>query len=139
MAQISTRKLKMEVDGIERFAEVSVAVVRSAASDSDFTTFEQASSGGGRDYVLAITMAQDAAAGSLWSEVWDNAGTEIPVTLMPYGNAVPSPAEPHFETTATIVEPDGDLLGGEADSSNSARFTIEVEWPLDATPTKVTA
>lgn len=139
MAQISTRKLKMEIDGIERFAEVSVAEVRSAASDSDFTTFAQAASGGGRDYVLAITMAQDAAAGSLWSEVWDNAGTEIPVTLMPYGNAVPSTSEPHFETTATIVEPDGALLGGEADSSTSARFTIEVEWPLDAKPAKVTA
>ena len=138
MAQIGTRKLKLEVDGVERYAEVSNVAIRSAESDSDFVTFQQASQGGGRDYVLAITMAQDAATGSLWSEVWDNAGDEIPVVVMPYGNATPSANEPHFEATATIIEPDGDLLGGEADKSTSARFTIEVEWPLTAKPTKVT-
>lgn len=139
MAAIGTRKLKLEIDGIEKSAEVSNVRISSGESDSDFTTFADAAAGGNRDYSLVITMAQDAATGSLWSEVWDSAGTDIPFTVMPYGNAVPTTAEPHFEGVATVTEPDGDLLGGEANKSNTAKMTIEVTWPCTAKPTKVTA
>lgn len=138
MGQLGTRKLKIEIDGTEHTAEVSKAVVTSGESDSDFLTFAGAAAGG-RAYKLNIVGVQDAANGSLWREVWDNAGDEVPVTLMPYGNAVPSATEPHYTATATISEPDGDFLGGEADSSTSARFTFEVEWDLAAKPTEVTA
>lgn len=139
MAQIGTRKLKLEVDGTEHTANVSNVRITSGASDSDFITFAQANAGGGRDYALVITLAQDAASGSLWREIWDNAGDDVPVTVMPYGNAVPSATEPHYEATATITEPDGDLLGGEANSSTSARFTVEVTWALAGKPTAVVA
>lgn len=139
MSGIGTRKLKIEIDGTERTAEVSVAKVTAAESDSDFITFEEAASGGARDYKLEITAVQDAETTSLWSEVWDNAGDTVPVVVMPYGNAVPSATEPHFEMNAVISEPDGDLLGGEADKSTSARMTIEVAWDLEGKPTKVTA
>lgn len=139
MAQLGTRKLKIEVDAVEYTAEVSKAVVTSAESDSDFLTFAGASAGGARDYKLEFTAAQDAAAGTLWSEVFDNAGDTVPVTLMPYGNAVPSAAEPHFTMNAVISEPDGDFIGGEADSSSSARFTFECAWELEGKPVRVTA
>lgn len=139
MAAIGTRKLKIEVDGTPRTAEVSNVRITSAESDSDFITFEEAASGGGRDYAVVITMTQDAATGSLWREVWDNAGDDIPITVMPYGNAVATATEPHFEGTATITEPDGDLLGTEANKSSTARATIEVTWPLLAKPTLVTS
>ena len=43
------------------------------------------------------------------------------------------------EGTVTIQEPDGDLLGGEANASTSAKFTVEVSWPFTAKPTRVTA
>lgn len=138
MAGIGTRKLKIEIDGTEHTAEVSKAVVTSGESDSDFLTFAGAASGG-RAYKLNIVAVQDAASGSLWREVWDNAGTEVPVTSMPYGNAVPTAAEPHFTMNATIQEPDGDFIGGEADASTSSRFTFEVVWDLDAKPVMVTA
>ena len=138
MSGIGTRKLKIEIDGTEYTAEVSKAVVTSGESDSDFLTFAGAAAGG-RAYKLNIVGVQDAATGSFWREVWDNAGDDVPITIMPYGNAVPTAAEPHFTATATISEPDGDFIGGEADSSTSARMTIEVTWDLAAKPTMVTA
>lgn len=139
MAAIGTRKLKLEVDGVEKTAEVSNVRITSAESDSDFVTFADAAAGGARDYALAITLAQDAATGSLWSEIFESAGTDVPYTVMPYGNAIPSASEPHFEGTCTITEPDGDLLGGEANRSNTAKMTIEVAFPCTGKPTRVTA
>lgn len=138
MAQIGTRKLKIEIDATEHTASVSNARIVTGESDSDFISFADAAAGGAREYRLAFTAAQDAATGSLWSEVFDNAGDSVPVTLMPYGNAVASAEEPHFEMTAVITEPDGDFLGGEANSSASARFTFDCEWVLEAKPTRVT-
>lgn len=139
MTALGTRKLTLDIGGVERAPEVSKAVITSGASDSDFTSFEDAAAGGGRSYGLNIIATQDADSASLWSEVWDNAGQDIPFILRPYGNAVATVAQPHFEGTATISEPDGDLLGGEANASNSARFTFEVTWSLTGKPTRVTA
>lgn len=138
MAAIGTRKLKLEVDGTPYTGQVSNVRITSGEADSDFVTFEDAANGGARDYALVITLAQDAAAGTLWSEVFDSAGTDVPYTVMPYGNAAPSVSEPHFEGTCTITEPDGDLLGGEANKSNTAKMTIEVTFPCTGKPTKVT-
>lgn len=139
MAQIGTRKLTMTIDGDEVAPEVSSAVINSAETDSDFVSFAQAAAGGGRDYTLALTFVQDAAAGSLWDKVWTAAGTDVPVVVRPYGNATPTATQPHFTGTVTVTEPDGALLGGEADASNTARFTTEVEWHFLAKPTRVTA
>lgn len=139
MAQLGTRKLKIEIDAVEYTADVSKAVFTSAESDSDFLTFAGAAAGGARDYKLEFTAAQDMAAASLWSEVFDNAGDTVPVTLMPYGNAVPSAAEPHFTANCVISEPDGDFIGGEADKSTSSRMTFECAWECEAKPVKVTA
>lgn len=139
MAAIGTRKLKVEIDGNDYTPEVSVVSISSAESDSDFVTFANAAAGGARDYILNLTLVQDAAAGTLWREIFDNSGDDVPITVMPYGNATATVGEPHFEATATITEPDGVLLGGEANKSNTARMTVEVSWPLLAKPTAVTA
>jgi hypothetical protein len=139
MADIGTRKLKLEVNGVDYTPQVSNVRLTSAEADSDFVSFADAAAGGARDYKLAITLKQDAAAGTLWTEIFENAGDDVPYTVMPYGNAVATAAEPHFEGTCTITEPDGDLLGGEANKSNTAKMTIEVEFPCTAKPAKVTA
>lgn len=139
MAQLGTRLLKLEVDAVERSPEVSNARFTTGESDSDFITFEQAAQGGARQYNLAFTAAQDLVANTLWDIIWSQAGDEITGTLMPYGNAVPSVTQPHYDFTAVVTEPDGDLLGGEANTSTTARMTIEVVWPLTGKPTKVTA
>lgn len=138
MAGIGTRLLKIEVDGDEYTAQVSKAAFRSAPTESDFVSFEDAANGGARDYFLDVIAMQDAATGSFWDLVWSQAGAELPVTVMPYGNAAASAGEPHFTATVVVQEPDGDLLGGEANRSTSARQKIEVSWPCLAKPVKDT-
>ncbi len=137
MAGIGTRKLTLMIDGVEVSPQVSKATVSAGDRESDFLTFADARAGGARDYFLNLTLVQDAATGSLWSQVWDNAGDEIEVIVRPYGNVAPTATEPHFRGTVVVKEPDGDLLGGEADASSTARMTIEVTWPFNAKPTRV--
>jgi hypothetical protein len=139
MSKISGRLLTLEVDGIDHSGAVSKAVVTSGEADSDFTSFEDARGGGAREYKLVMTLAQDAAAGSLWSEVYDNVGDTVPYVIAPYGNVTPSPTEPHFGGNAVIKEPDGDFIGGEANKSTTAVMTNEVEWECIGRPTKITA
>jgi hypothetical protein len=139
MAAIGTRSLTLTVDGTDVTAQVSTCVIKAAETDSDFVSFADAAAGGGREYTLALTFVQDPTAGTLWDQVWAHAGEEVPALVRPYGNAVASADQPHWSCTAIISEPDGDLLGGEADASPSNRFVTEVEWKLAAKPTKVVA
>jgi len=127
VAQLGTRLLKLEIDAVERSAEVSNARITSGESDSDFLTFAD------------FTAAQDAVAATLWDLIWTGAGDEVDGTFIPYGNAVPSATQPHYEFTAVVSEPNGDLLGGEANTSVTARFTIDCEWKLTGKPTKLIA
>src|SRR5690242_16200565 len=110
MAAIGTRLLKITIDSDEYTAEVSKAVITSAASAADQVTFAEAAAGGARDYKLNLVALQDATSASLWSLVFANAGDTVPCVLMPYGNASPSVSEPHFEFDAVISEPDGDFI-----------------------------
>jgi hypothetical protein len=139
MSAISTRKMKIQVGTppVEYNMECSRVEVTSGETDSDFVSFADAAAGGGRDYALEFTAVQDAATASLWSEVWDNAGDEVEVIIAPYGNAAASATEPHFEMTAVVSEPDGTILGGEADASTTAKFTFECEWKLIGKPNRV--
>jgi hypothetical protein len=137
MAGIGTRLLKISIGGTDYTAEVSKAVIVSAESDSDFVTFADAAAGGARAYTLDFTAVQDAATTSLWSQVWTAAGTTVACIMKPYGNAAASATQPHYGFNAVVTEPDGDLIGGEADKSVTARQVIECSWPLDAKPTKI--
>jgi hypothetical protein len=138
MSKVGTRLVRLEVGGTDRYDEVSGARITSAESDSDFLTFKQASEGGARDYALRFVAAQDHVTGTLWDLVWTGAGTEVAGTYMPYGNTTPSVSEPHYDFTAVVSEPDGDFMGGDADTSTTAVMTIECEWKLTGKPTKVT-
>jgi hypothetical protein len=139
VSALGTRKLTLTIDGDEVAPEVSTAVITAKDASSDFVSFAAAAAGGSREYGLKLTMVQDPAAGSLWDQVWAHAGDDVAVVVRPHGNATPSASEPHFTGTVTISEPDGDLLGGEADASTSARFTTEVEWVFTSKPTRVVA
>lgn len=139
MAGIGTRLLKLTIGGTDVTAQVSRAVVTSGESDADFITFADAAAGGAREYRLEFTAVQDAATGTLWDQVFSNAGTTVAGILMPYGNTAASVTQPHYTFNAVISEPDGDFIGGEADSSTTAKMTIECSWALDAKPVKKTA
>ncbi|HET6874650.1 MAG TPA: hypothetical protein VFH70_07720 [Acidimicrobiales bacterium] len=139
MPKVSPRLISLTVDGTDRSDEVSKATIASAAADAGFVTFAQARSGGGRDYTLNMTIAQDHASGTLWDLVFTGSGTDVDGVYAPYGNAVPTVAQPHYSFTATVAEPDGDMWGAEADASTTAVATVDVKWTLTGKPVKVTA
>lgn len=129
----------LEVDGDLYDEESSTAKVTAGDSDSDFLTFADARRGGSRQYNLEFTAAQDLVSGTLWDLIWSAPGTEVPFTLRPYGNVTPTPTQPHIVGVAVVKEPDGDLVGGDADVSTTARMTYSVVWPCTEKPTRVTA
>lgn len=138
MSLLGTRKLKVEVDGTDYTASVSNLRFTPGAADSDFTSFAAAAAGGATQWQMQGTAAQDPEANSFWDIVYSQAGTDLDVTVMPEGNAVASPTQPHFTSTVTIKLPDGDFLGGEANSSTTAKFTFD--FAFDCTrPVRVTA
>lgn len=138
MSALGTRTLVITIGGTDYSMQVSKAVITAADSDSDFTTFADAAAGGSRAYKLEGTAVQDMATGTLWDKIWTAAGTTVACLIKPYGNAAASVGQPHYSFNATVKEPDGDFIGGEADGSTTARMTVDFSWPLDAKPTKVT-
>lgn len=140
MAALGTNRLTLLIEGEERAAEVSRVVISVADTESDFVSFADAAAGGGKDYVLELTAVQDPGTeDSIWDMVWEMTGQEVDVIVKPYGNATASATQPHFSGTVVIKMPDGDLLGGEADASATARFVTELEWMFTAKPTKITS
>ena len=139
MAALNGRTLTMTVAGTDYTTQVFSSEVKADDADSDDITFAEAAAGGGRQYTLALKLTQDMAATTLWSKIWDAAGTDVACVLKPYGNVAPSVAQPHFTFSANVREPNGTIIGGEADASPTKRQTVEVEWPLAAKPTRVTA
>jgi len=138
MTALGTRLLTLSIGGTDYTAQISKAVITSGDADSDFVTFANAAGGGSREYRLEFTAVQDMATTTLWDKVFTSAGTSIAYILKPYGNATASVSQPHYTGNATITEPDGDFIGGEANASVSARMTFDCSWVLDAKPTKVT-
>lgn len=137
MAGLGKRTLVLTIGGTDYTAQVSKAVITSNPADSDFVTYADAAAGGKREYRLEITAVQDMVAATFWDKIWTAAGTSVAYLIKPYGNAAASAAQPHYSGNVTITEPDGDYIGGEADSSTTARQLVEVVWVCDAKPTKV--
>lgn len=137
MPAVGSRSLVLVIDDEIYTDAVSDVRVKSAETDSDFVSFADAAAGGGRDYVLALKIKQDTDADTLWYLIWSAAGTDVDVEIWPHGeplDSVPTVTQPMLLGTATVAEPDGDFLGGEANKSNTMRFVTEVEWKYTAKP-----
>lgn len=136
---LGTRSLKLKIGTVEYNVDVNNCRIVSGAADSDFTSFAAAAQGGARKYTLAFSATQDPAdTTSIWSKVWTAAGSTVAVVINPYGGGTLSAANPGFAGNVVVKEPDGDLLGGAADASTTARFTIDLEWDFTAKPTMTT-
>lgn len=138
MAGLGTRTLVITIDSVDYTAEVSKSVITSGKADSDFVSFAAAAAGGAREYRLEFKAVQDFDTATLWDTVFTASGTTVAYLIKPYGNAAASVTQPHFSGNVTITEPDGALIGGEADASTSARQTFECSWVCTAKPIKVT-
>jgi hypothetical protein len=133
---IGTRKTVLKVATTDFSDHVSKVVITSGEKDSDFMSFTEALAGGARDYTLELTIKQDTAAASLWYYIWGSAGTDVAVEFWPCGVTSPAAAAtPKFSGTVTVREPDGDMLGGEANRSNTAVNVSTVKWQFTAKPT----
>lgn len=139
MAALGTRSLKIKVGSTEYTATTSKVVISAAKADSDFTSFADAAAGGALEWALEATCAQDLATGSLWRYLWDNPGTTVSVKVAPEGNATASATQPHYTGNVTVKVPEGAVIGGEANSSTSAKFTFEIRWVFTAKPSELTS
>lgn len=146
MSAIGGRKVNVQITGGTPssllFSGYLTNVRFSAAdSDADTLTFDDANSGGGKDWTLQGTALQDdgANASAFWSFVDNNVGTDVKVTLMPQGNTTASTTQPHHAQTCTVAEFDGDYLGGDANASASFKNTFDFSWACVARPAKVTS
>ncbi|MCD5345052.1 hypothetical protein [Agromyces sp. S2-1-8] len=121
--------LTLGTPGVDYWGDITQYLLTNEEADSDVTTFEDAAGGGSRDYKLTGAGVQSTDSASFWRYVWDNTGEEVPFTLAPHGNEVPSVAQPHFTGTVKIgPKPD---IGGEAGTS---AFTFEFEWDVIGEP-----
>ena len=136
MTALGTRSLKIKVGTTEYTATVSRCVITSAAADSDFVSFADAAAGGAREYALEFDAVQDLDTTTLWNYIWANAGTTVAVKVNPYGVSTATATTPIYTGNVTVTEPDGDMIGGEANSSVSARMTFTCRWVFTAKPTK---
>lgn len=133
---IGTRKTIFKLDSTDFTAEVSGVELHSEDSESDFVSFADALAGGLRDYILKLKIRQDTAAASLWYYIWNEAGDDNTYEFWPNGGGVTESATtPCFSGSVTITEPDGLLLGGDADKSPTKVNIVEVEWKCTAKPT----
>lgn len=81
------------------------------------------------DYTVEITAGQDLTTQSLWYLMFTQTNTQVEVILKPYGNDdAPTEDMPWVSTTAWVSEPSGDLVGGGAEASTTAKRTFAVSW-----------
>lgn len=141
MPDVGTRKLRLYVDDTDYTASVSNATITSAETDSDFVSFADAAAGGLRDYALHLVMKQNTSADSLWDLIWSRPGEEVTFSIWPNGepsDGEPTADQPEITGVAVVQDPDGDLLGGEANPSTTARMTVEVDWLCTEKPIRDT-
>lgn len=141
MPDVGTRALVLRVDDTDFTSSVSNVRLTAGDQTTDFLSFAQAAAGGAREYKLAMTMKQATDTTSLWYYAWSESGSDVAVEVWPngYNGGVASTTYPKVSGTVTIVEPDGDFLGGAANKSTTAKMTMDVEWTFTAKPTIVTA
>lgn len=141
MPEIGTRALVLRVNGQDYTSSVSNVRVTAGDKDTDFMSYLEASQGGAREYKLSLTLKQDTSATALWYLMWSSAGSDVPVEVWPngYNGGVQTTTYPKLTGTCTVVEPDGDFIGGEANKSTTARQTVSVEWTFTAKPSLVTS
>lgn len=115
-------------------ADVSRVVITSAAPDAELATFGDKAAGA-RIYRLEFVAVQNLHMDTLWRTVWEHAGEVVPVELYPEGYGQREEFwRSKFTMDAVVSEPDGDILGGDANPSPSARFSFACSWALQAKP-----
>lgn len=139
MSALGTRLLKVKINGTDYTAVCSSVKVSAADANSDFVTFNDAASGGSKVHTLGFTAAQDMAAGTLWRLQLLSAGATVQVLVNPSGVTTATDTTPFYSGSVVIPKFDGDYLGGDANTSSTAKFTFDGSWDFTADPVLVTS
>lgn len=133
MAKYKGKDLSLTIDGVEVNLEATSVVLDNEEADTDAVTFAELGSGTPLQWFISVEAVADYGTGSLWTQLWDNAGDTVPFVFKPYGNATASTSQPHFTGTATITAKPP--VGGSANEV----FTFEARLDVVGEPTRVTA
>jgi hypothetical protein len=136
---LGTRSLTLSLGGDDQTVQVSNCRIVSGAADSDFVSFADAAAGGAREYRLQGTAKQSTDADTIHDLIWTAAGTTIAAVVKPNGGVAATANTPTYSGNVVISEPDGDILGGEANASPTAKFTIDFDFAFTAKPVKAVA
>jgi hypothetical protein len=148
--RIKANALKLTIDGVDYWADLSQAELVSEEASSDVTTFAEAAQNGASDWYFTVSGIQSTDATSFWMAMWDNAGDEVEYTFAPHGNATATVAQPHFrslDNTSPLSLPvsyvrlprRGSLpIGGEAAPDGTFSFS-GIRMDIIGEPFKATA
>lgn len=133
MAKYKGKDLSLLIDGDEANLEATQVLMDSEDADTDSITFAELADGTPQQWFFTINAVSDYGSTSFWSTVWDNAGEDVLYVFKPYGNAVASTSQPHFEGTCTITRKPP--VGGTAGET----FAFETRFDIVGVPVRVTA
>lgn len=126
--------LTLGTPGTDQSADLISYSIENEEADANVVTFEDAENGGDRQFFLRGSAIQSLATLSFWRYAWESTGeTDVPYTVAPHGNPVPSAEEPHLVGTLTIGPKP--FVGGEADTDPKSAFQFDFEWKIDGEPT----
>lgn len=119
--------LSLTINSVEYNLDASSVNLQS--EDKEDLVYADMGANGGKQWFFNITAYFDAATGSLWRYVWENAGTEdVAFTFKPYGNATASASQPHW--TGTLTVPSKPDISGSVNESHQ----FEVRFDIDGVP-----
>lgn len=127
MAKYKGKDLSLTIDGNEVNLEGTSVLLENEDADTDAITFAELASGTPKQWFFTISAIADYEAGSFWSLLWDNAGTDVPFVFRPLGTAT---GKPEFGGTATIIAKPP--VGGSANEV----FTFEARLDVSGEPVK---
>lgn len=131
--RVSGRNLSLTFDDVEINCVSTSIVLDVEKADADRVTFADVIAGDDWVWTFTITGYPDYSPGTFWTLLWETpAFTPIPYLFKPYGNNLPSAAEPHFEGWATIDQKPP--IGGDAGSY----WTFGTRLTCTARPERVT-
>lgn len=137
--RIKGKGLTFEIDSVEYNCDATSVVLEHEETDADQDTVtfcDAASASAGLQWFFTIDAVTSTSTDSLWTYLWDNAGTEsVAFTFAPHANATASATEPHF--TGTVTLPEKPSIGGQADSTWT--FNIRIDLTEGTEPTKEVA
>jgi len=125
---LTTRAQSFTIDGTD-FANQAASATIKGSPGKDRMLGEVAPE---NEYAIEITAGQDLTVQSLWYLMFTRVNEQVSVVLKPYGNDdEPSETQPWVSVNAWVAEPDGDLIGGAADTSTTTKRMFSVSWACD--------